>query len=203
MEKSFTIDTTSEADCLKLIGILKSYLGEIRQSAGTISRAERMKRDFDACMAIMATPIDAVYADQKLDTTPKYYVYAHLDSTRRIAIGKDGKTTFAATLGMEFFPFYIGKGVGSRAFDINRNETHRKVRERMASFGYEPVVQILNEGLTEVEALSMESKLIDIFGLVTNRGRLTNLDEGVKKAERRALYKEHLNLLSQLHRNSV
>lgn len=203
MEKTFTVDTASEESCQKLIGILKSYLGEIRVKDRGLTSAERKKQVFEACNAIWNTPIDSVYSQEKLDASPKFYVYAHLDSTRKIAIGKDGKTTFAASIGMEFFPFYIGKGIGSRAFDINRNETHRKVRERMASFGYEPIVKILKDDLTEVEALSLESKLIDIFGLVTNRGRLTNLDEGLKKLERRALYREHLNVLSQLHRNSV
>ena len=105
MKKSFEVDVSSEQECLKLIGVLKSHLGQIRLTNGGDTRAERIKREFDACVEILNTPIDCVYADQELDTTLRYYVYAHLDSTRRIAIGKDGKTTFAATLGMEFFPF--------------------------------------------------------------------------------------------------
>lgn len=203
MLKSFTIDIESEEECLKLINVLKSHLGQIRLNNCGISKIDRRQQIFEACLSIMETPIDHIYFDQPLDETPKYYVYAHLDTTKRIAIGKDGRTSFAATLGMEFFPFYIGKGTGTRAYDINRNETHRKVRERLSLFGYAPAVQILKDGLTEVQALSMESKLIDIFGLIANKGRLTNLDEGCKKGERRALYKSQLNVISQLYRNSV
>lgn len=133
-----------------------------------------------------------------------YYVYAHCDPGFKIALKKNGKTTFAATLGMEYVPFYIGKGSGNRAYDLNRNESHRKVRQKIQRFGKDVAVTILKDGLTELEALCIESKLIDIFGLISQRdGHLVNLDEGVSPNERRKLYKDKLSEISQLQKNSA
>lgn len=138
-----------------------------------------------------------------LDTRPIYYVYAHSDPDKNIAIGKCGKTTFAATIGMKKLPFYIGKGVHKRAYELNRNETHRKIRQKLHTFGKEIHVSILKDGMTELDALMMESKLIDIFGLITTGGRLVNLDEGINNKERRLLYKHELHDINSLYRNSV
>ena len=122
---------------------------------------------------------------------------------KRYTIPIIGISTFAATLGMELIPFYVGKGVGDRAYDLNRNETHRKVRQKLQQFGQEVSVKILKSGLTEMEALILESKLIDMFGLIASGGKLVNLDEGVNSKERRLKYKDELREISMLYKNSV
>jgi hypothetical protein len=137
-----------------------------------------------------------------LDASPIYYVYAHCEPGK-IAIGKEGLTTWAATLGLTNIPFYIGKGTADRAFNLNRNETHRKVKQKLAAFGQEICVNIIKEGLTELEALCLESKLIDIFGVVGKGGRLVNLDEGVNSAVRQARYAVHLQEINKFYKNSL
>lgn len=100
-------------------------------------------------------------------------------------------------------PFYIGKGKGTRSTDLNRNETHRKVRQKIQKFGKDIIVFKIAENLTEKEALILESKLIDIFGLMSFKGRLVNLDEGIAVKERRQKYQKSLDNLSEFYKNSV
>lgn len=200
--KTFEIDIDSIDDCKKLRNTMNSTIGQLQAlSQGT--RKEKFKILFNACESIINTDISSLYKNMQLDTNPVYYVYAHCDPAANIAFGKNGVSTFAATLGMLKLPFYIGKGTGARAYDLNRNESHRKVRQRLQKFNKDIEVSIFKNNLTELEALMLESKLIDMFGLTSVGGRLVNLDEGVNKDERRLIYKEHLHQLNRFYKNSV
>jgi hypothetical protein len=64
-------------------------------------------------------------------------------------------------------------------------------------------VKIIKENLTEMEALCLESKFIDIFGLMSKSGRLVNLDEGLKSKERQMLYRDSLIKLNSFYENSL
>jgi hypothetical protein len=74
-------------------------------------------------------------------------------------------------------PFYIGKGTGSRAFDhlvtADRTKKFARIKEIYAN-GSKPMVDILVEDLTEVQALRLEAELISAFGTVDSGGLLTN-----------------------------
>jgi len=65
--------------------------------------------------------------------------------------------------------------------------------------GKEIKVAKIKTNLSELAALSLESKLIDVFGLLPNRGYLTNLDEGVRPQERRNLYKTAFQTLRSMN----
>jgi len=194
LTKTFEIDWDDYEQVSKLGNQIKSRLGEINPNKA--SKAENQRRQYQAISDIYLTDISSLYSTVELDSKPVYYVYAHLDTTKKVAVSKNPKTTFAATLGMDFFPFYIGKGTGNRCYDINRNETHRKVKQRLASYGKEVKVVKIASDLTEVEALALESKLIDIFGLIPNKGLLTNLDEGLLPKERRRYYQVAYDLIA-------
>jgi hypothetical protein len=150
-------------------------------------------------MVIFNTDISSIYTGLALAESRDYYVYAHLDTSHKIAPGKHGITSFAATLGMDHFPFYVGKGTGERCFETARNETHRKTSQKLKRLGKEIKVIKLKEGLTESEALQLEAKLIDIFGLIPYKGLLTNLDEGHQPEARRALYQDAFLQLRQIN----
>ena len=66
--------------------------------------------------------------------------------------------------------FYIGKGTGERAWAKDRRNPHWK--NVVAKHGFE--VRILEDNLTDVEALDKEKQLIEEIGL----DNLTNMTEG-------------------------
>jgi hypothetical protein len=111
------------------------------------------------------------------DPAQKYYVYAHVkpDATfpklnaRGLALKFHGQ------------PFYIGKGCGPRAYDLKRNQGHGALLRELLAEGVaeKRIVHIVCDGLTEAEALELESKLIYYLGTKYEQGRsgmLVNLD---------------------------
>lgn len=114
------------------------------------------------------------------DLEPKYYVYAHVDpSKKRFPAHKEAGGIYPGR------PFYIGKGCGNRAYDLKRNQGHGKILRRVlqADYSSDQIVHIVRDGLSEIEALELESKLVYFFGIIydTLSGRkpsgwLVNLD---------------------------
>jgi hypothetical protein len=194
------VDYNNLEDLESLFNKVSSQINTLKSRFNGLKNLKKEK--FDSCCNIWNSDISHLYSELELDTNPVYYVYAHCEPNK-IAIKKNGITTWAATVGFEHIPFYIGKGKDGRAFDLKRNETHKKVRERLKIFERDIKVKIIKEGLTELEALCLESKLIDIFGLMGQGGRLVNLDEGVKPKERRKLYDKDLMNLSKFYENSL
>jgi hypothetical protein len=109
------------------------------------------------------------------DTTEKYYVYAHVDPRNRIFVTHENcGGNYGGT------PFYIGKGVGNRAFDLKRNQAHGKTIQAIREAGYNDsaIVKILFDNLTESKAFEIESKLIYFFQTKYEnpQGALVNLE---------------------------
>jgi hypothetical protein len=74
-------------------------------------------------------------------------------------------------------PFYIGKGAGSRAFDhlVNPDGTRKYARiKSIIESGSRPLVAVLADDLTEMQALRLEAELISAFGTEDTGGFLTN-----------------------------
>lgn len=89
-----------------------------------------------------------------------YYVYALKDPRRNPVL-----------------PFYIGKGTGTRAWEhtINVDGTAKGNRiSEIQKQGFQVVTTILADGLTEGQALKLESELISSFGTEATGGFLTN-----------------------------
>lgn len=89
-------------------------------------------------------------------------------------------------------PFYIGKGVGSRRYDHlkpgDNSEKSRRIRE-IQDEGFDVVVSVLVDNLTETQALRLEAELIAAFGTVDTGGILLNkvLPTGLGKKSRRGV----------------
>lgn len=198
--KTLTVDWDSLKDVERIFNQIKSRVCELRKREnGNESKKQRYQRVFEYCQQIWNTDISPVYADMKFDDERKFYIYAHLDTSKKIATEKHPITTFAASLGMSHFPFYVGKGTGNRFGSTDRNETHRKVCQKLRMMGRAPETFKIKDSLTESEALQCEAKLIDIFGLLPHRGLLTNLDEGYRAEERRRFYLPQFSALSRFN----
>jgi hypothetical protein len=111
-----------------------------------------------------------------------YYVYCHTDPTEPgLHIIKNN---------IEFFmygkPFYIGKGKGDRYKSMHgRCTAHQNKVKDLILHGVESekIFNVIQDGLTELEALELESKLITYFGTSgeygTSRKYLTKYDGGI------------------------
>lgn len=108
-----------------------------------------------------------------------YYIYAL----------KDPRTSPA-------YPFYIGKGTGSRAYDhlVKPDSTRKYARiKKILESGRKPLVAILADDLTESQALKLEAELIAAFGTEATGGSLTNsvIPAGVGGKKREGLVVPH------------
>tara|TARA_R110000851_G_scaffold2651_1_gene10802 strand:+ start:73 stop:774 length:702 start_codon:yes stop_codon:yes gene_type:complete len=126
-------------------------------------------------------------------STGNYYVYAHSDPSDRIF-------TFGGKHGGSFGgqPFYIGKGIGDRAYNLKRNQGHGKKIKEVIDEGWDSIdiVHICFSGLSEQKALEIESKLIYFFGTKYDGGKsgtLYNLDTPKKPDFVRPMVKIALN----------
>lgn len=106
-----------------------------------------------------------------------YYVYAHVDPRKPdFTPGKNFGGCMPGT------PFYIGKGIGNRAYDLKRNEGHGRILRDLISHEYkqEHIVFIMFDGLSENKAYELEAKLIYFFGTIFKKGKdggcLVNLE---------------------------
>jgi hypothetical protein len=129
-----------------------------------------------------------LYDGDKLSENKNYYVYAHCDPSLEPIKMPNGLGEVIYT------PFYIGKGTGNRAYDLNRNQGHgiRLRTLKKAGVKESNIVHIFKDNLTELEAFVLESKLIYFFGTIYEpniKGCLMNLEIG-----RRPIFKAQIVL---------
>ena len=195
--KNIEVDFDDYQSLRKAFNLIKPRMVELSpEKINKPSKRAVQSKIFDSCTSILNSNIDYIYPQK--DSSNNYYVYAHCDPSNAVFVSKyntNGLQAFAATLGLTKYPIYIGKGTGNRAYQLDRSETHKKVRQSLRSRGLDLQTFIIKDNLTESEALALEAKLIDIFGLICYGGKLTNLDEGKNPKERQLNYIEHLRVL--------
>jgi len=96
-------------------------------------------------------------------STGCFYVYAHVNPGSRVFVTED---KYGGNYGGQ--PFYIGKGCGNRAYDLNRNQGHgKKIRAVIADgWSSDAIVHVVFSGLSSQKALELEAKLIYFFGTI-------------------------------------
>jgi len=173
----------------KLISVLQNRRKNILRSLGYD------QINFNGSKYNSNTILPALEEMYKVDncTVGNYYIYAHCNPLKPLSVTTNLKHLFLATKfpSIKYEPFYVGKGTGNRAYDLSRNDSHRKIRSNILKYKKDIDVCILDNYLSEDTALAKESKLIDILGLISlsKHGLLTNLDEGIDYLYRREQYK--------------
>lgn len=148
-----------------------------------------MQHLYPAFESILQTDIGHLYKSSSQETI--YYVYAHCHPDKILNLTNIKHIFLASRFGLTHEPIYIGKGTGDRYLQLDRNDSHRKIRSVLKEHNKDLLpVMITPPTLTENEALSLESKLIDILGLksLSPHGILVNLDEGLMPLQRRKVY---------------
>jgi hypothetical protein len=199
--KTVSIDFNDPSDLKRWISRLqkrrKSLLGDYNPISfnGSKQHCGKVMPIFDA---MIGTCLDSIYSGLNDNG---YYVYFHCDPTKKLDVRKNLKHLILAQhFGLKNEPFYVGKGKGGRAYELDRNDGHRKIRSKLIKQGKDVEPIIAKADLLEMDALAIEAKIIDILGLkaFSEHGLLVNLDEGVKPVERRNLYpKEAMQVLSR------
>jgi hypothetical protein len=142
----------------------------------------------DLYFKIWNTDLSPLFNTLELDSTPKYYVYAHTKSSKLKPNSKAIDAFSQIYVGLKEKPFYIGKGTGNRYLQKDRNEYYNKYRVQLLAEKIAVDHVIVKNNLTEYEALELESKLIDIYGIKAEGRSLLNLDSCYKPVLRRKMY---------------
>jgi hypothetical protein len=193
MKKELSVNWDSPKDLTRVISQLHNRKRELE---GHVGKKQKAKDRLSLMMEVWNTPV--YLNDENLSSEKDFYVYTHFTSDRRhFPCEKDSVSMFCHAVGMPSIPFYVGKGKGDRHSCKERNKGHQLVRKLSENRGDETQSFVLMGGLTEMEALVMEGKLIDIIGQrAIKTGPLTNLDEGYRVKHRR---RQYFLLLGKLH----
>lgn len=200
MQKILTVDWDSPKDLKKNISLLQKRRKSILRELGFDQIYFNGSRyNLETILPIFNkmydTDLTNLYENNQQNIND-YYVYFHCNPIKPLNVKHDIKHLFLASKfpNLSHEPFYVGKGKGERYLDLNRNDSHRKIRSNIKKFKKEVISIKVIENITEKESLIFESKLIDILGLrcYSQYGILCNLDEGHDFESRRSLYNDDI-----------
>lgn len=202
------MDKNDPSDLKKHISLLQSYRRKRLKALGYVAaKFGTSKGNLDSIMpmidGILGTDISSCF--DNVNSGSNYYVYIHCNPLEPINIRHDVREVFLASkFNVKSKPFYVGKGTGARYLDFSRNDSYRKMRSKILRADKEIISLKVAENLSEIQALSLESKLIDILGLkvFSSGGYLVNLDEGAEPVKRRKLYPPTSRRLLELNKLS-
>lgn len=161
---------------------MSEFIEECLMDHLKINLCEISKEKFSLNLKILGSQSDIC---ENPDIIFNNYVYVYLDPLNKlektIKILIDGDL-----IEFEYMPFYIGKGYDNRMLDhlklsdtdnnINKKERIKKILES----GNDPIIKIIKNELTNVEALNLEKILIS---------KLDNLTNIIKSKNNPILYK--------------
>lgn len=96
--------------------------------------------------------------------------------------------------------FYVGKGTGKRARVMyNRNRHHKAIQSKLADAGLDVEIVIVQDGLTEDEAIALEISTIARYGM----DKLANLTSGGEGLPGKIVSLETRQKMSEAHKGKV
>lgn len=186
--KVIEVDWDDPKNLKKTISLLQQRRKKVLKSLGY----EHIKFNGNSSNAKNLLPIFNSFVDRLSKNSGEYYVYAHCNPLQPLNVQHNIKDLWLASKFsvIRNKPFYIGKGIGTRKDDLNRNDSHRKIRTNIERFGKEIEVVTLYEGINEESSLLIEGALIEVLGLMSlsKEGFLVNLDEGKDRNNIRETY---------------
>lgn len=126
------------------------------------------------------------------DANHGYYVYVFMDPRIKCKI-----KTEIENVSFHYEPFYIGKGIGKRMEDLERNERVNDRIDHLKKEGIDPIILKIKEGLTNFDACKIETFLIEKIGRSDlGKGPLLNMSAGItfKNVEDLAIEISDLNM---------
>lgn len=177
MEKTLIINWDNPSDLKKNISLLQKRRKEIlRQLGYNQIKFNNSKYNIDTLLPIFNNMFDAVEYQEG-----NYYVYFHCNPLKKLNVAGNIKDLFLATKFsfLTHIPFYVGKGQGNRYLDLNRNDSHRKIRNQCLKMKQEIIPVKIIENVSEFTALQYENIFMYILGLraLSEHGLLCNLVE--------------------------
>lgn len=199
VEKTFTIDYDNPSELKKLITKLQKRRKTILRNLGYNEiNFNSSKFNIDNLLPILNSFIDRINIKKG-----NYYIYFHCNPLTKLDIKSNIKDMWLA---LKFpllnnKPFYVGKGIKNRAYDLSRNDSHRKIRSSIKKYNKDIDVKIVIDNISEESALFIEGAIIEVLGLksLSNTGYLVNLDEGKDRLSIRETYPS--NMLKVLKSN--
>jgi len=203
MKKTFDIDYDDPKDLKKFIVILQKQRKELLRKLGYDEiYFNGSKNNVNKILPLFEQMLQTNLGYEEKNTTNNFYVYFHCNPLKNLNIKSDVKHLFLASKfsQMRYVPFYVGKGTKDRYLELNRNDSHRKIRSQILKFKKDIVPIKVIENLSESQALEYETKFMDILGLImlSKNGMLVNLDEGKENNKRFIRYNDETGYIKKI-----
>jgi hypothetical protein len=177
MKKIIEVDFDDPKDLKKVISGLQIRRKDLLRKLGFNEiRFNGSKYNIDNILPEFNRMLDSVNIE-----SGDNYVYFHCNPYRKLDVSGNVKHLFLASRfnNITHEPIYVGKGIGDRYLDLNRNDSHRKIRSIIRRKGQDLIPVKIIENISERTALELENVFMYSLGLkaLSQYGLLCNLIE--------------------------
>lgn len=200
MKKIIEVDFDDPKDLKKVIsGLQLRRKNLLRQLGYDEVKFNGSKYNVDTILPEFNKILDSVKMQ-----SGKHYVYFHCNPYQKLNVVGNVKHLFLASRfpNITHEPIYVGKGTGDRYLDLNRNDSHRKIRSMIKKNGQDLIAVKVIENVSEETALQLENVFMYSLGLkaLSQHGLLCNLVEN-DNSDIKSLIKENEFMAKIIRKN--